>query len=97
MNRNNGLKIKVRRCQPSRHWPLKRTFCSKRNFSSFSDEEKLSSLDTALHFRIFLGTRARREKSDSPKWMHAFKLKWAKKIGAYNDMGVTNDSPIFSF
>lgn len=43
---------------PSRHWPLKKTFCSSRNFSSFSEEEKFSSLDTALHFRIFFGTRA---------------------------------------
>lgn len=43
---------------PSRHCPLKKTFCSSRNFSSFSEEEKFSSLDTALHFRIFLGTRA---------------------------------------
>lgn len=43
---------------PSRHWPLKKTFCSSRNFSSFSEEEKFSSRDTALHFRIFFGTRA---------------------------------------
>lgn len=43
---------------PSRHWPLNKTFCSRRNFSSFSDEEKFSSRETALHFKIFLGTRA---------------------------------------
>lgn len=39
---------------------MKNTFCSSRNFSSFSEEEKFSSLDTALHFRIFFGTRAER-------------------------------------
>lgn len=43
---------------PSRHCPLKKTFCSSLNFSNFSEEEKFSSLETALHFRIFLGTRA---------------------------------------
>ena len=44
---------------PSRHCPLKKTFCSNLNFSNFSEEEKFSSLDTALHLRIFFGTRAR--------------------------------------
>ena len=34
------------------------TFCSNLNFSMGSMEEKLISLDTALHFNIFLGTRA---------------------------------------
>lgn len=42
----------------SRHCPLKKTFCSRRNFSICSAEEKFSSRDTALHLRIFLGTRA---------------------------------------
>lgn len=42
----------------SKHCPLKKTFCSSLNFSNFSEEEKFSSLDTALHFRIFFGTRA---------------------------------------
>lgn len=45
-------------CLPSRHCPLKKTFCSSLNFSNFSEEEKFSSLETALHFRIFFGTRA---------------------------------------
>lgn len=43
---------------PSKHRPLKSTFCSKRNFSICSVEEKLISLETALHFNIFFGTRA---------------------------------------
>uniref|UniRef100_A0A3B5KVM4 Ig-like domain-containing protein n=1 Tax=Xiphophorus couchianus TaxID=32473 RepID=A0A3B5KVM4_9TELE len=48
-------------CLPSRHCPLKKTFCSNRNFSSCSVEEKFSSLETALHFRIFFGTRAKKK------------------------------------
>ena len=34
------------------------TFCSSRNFSIGSIEEKLISLDTAAHFNIFFGTLA---------------------------------------
>ena len=37
---------------------LKRTFCSRRKFSRGSIEEKLISLDTALQFKILLGTLA---------------------------------------
>ncbi len=37
---------------------LKRTFCSSRKFSRGSIEEKLISLETALQFKILLGTRA---------------------------------------
>lgn len=55
----NNTIIKIKKSeQPSRHCPLKKTFCSSLNFSSFSADEKFSSLETALHFRIFLGTRA---------------------------------------
>ena len=43
---------------PSKHFPLNRTFCSNRNFSIDSFDEKLISLETALHFKIFFGTRA---------------------------------------
>ena len=43
---------------PSKHFPLNKTFCSNRNFSMDSFDEKLISLETALHFKIFFGTRA---------------------------------------
>ncbi len=46
---------------PSRHRPLNMTFCSNRNFSICSFDEKLISLDTDLHLRIFFGTRAERD------------------------------------
>ena len=43
---------------PSKHFPLNKTFCSNLNFSIASFDEKLISLDTARHFKIFFGTRA---------------------------------------
>jgi hypothetical protein len=43
---------------PSKHFPLNRTLCSNLNFFISSFDEKLISLDTALHFRIFFGTLA---------------------------------------
>ena len=43
---------------PSRHFPLNITFCSSLNFSICSFDEKFNSLETDLHFSIFLGTRA---------------------------------------
>ena len=43
---------------PSKHFPLNRTFCSSLNFVISCSEEKFSSLDTALHFKIFFGTLA---------------------------------------
>jgi len=42
----------------SMHRPLNKTFCSIRNFSIGSTEEKLISLDTARHRRTLLGTLA---------------------------------------
>ena len=47
---------------PSKHLPLNNTFCSRRNFSMDSLEEKFISRETALHFNIFFGTRAAKEK-----------------------------------
>ena len=44
--------------KPSKHFPLKRIFCSSLNFSICSIEEKFISREIALHFRIFLGTLA---------------------------------------
>lgn len=43
---------------PSIGLPLNWTLCSSLKLASCSREEKLISRDTALHFRIFLGTRA---------------------------------------
>lgn len=37
---------------------LNNTFCCSRSFSMGSTDEKLISLDTALHFKIFFGTLA---------------------------------------
>ena len=50
---------------PSKHLSLNNTLCSNRNFSINSLEEKLISRDTALHFNIFLVTRARKGKIQS--------------------------------
>lgn len=47
---------------PSKHFPLNMTLCSSLNFSICSLDEKLISLDTDLHFKIRLGTRAKQEK-----------------------------------
>ena len=47
---------------PSKHLPLNITLCSSLNFSICSLDEKLISLDTDLHFKIRLGTRAKEEK-----------------------------------
>lgn len=47
---------------PSKHFPLNITLCSSLNFSICSLDEKLISLDTDLHFKIRLGTRAKEEK-----------------------------------
>ena len=43
---------------PSISFPLKWTLCSKRKLSMTSWDEKLISLDTDLHLRIFFGTLA---------------------------------------
>ena len=43
---------------PSKTLPMKYTLCSSRRLVSSSAEEKLTSRDTTLHFRSFLGTRA---------------------------------------
>ena len=51
---------------PSKHFPLNITLCSSLNFSICSLDEKLISLDTDLHFKIRLGTRARRERVKFP-------------------------------
>ena len=45
-------------CLPSRHFPLNITLCSNLNLVISSCDEKFNSLDTALHFKIFFGTRA---------------------------------------
>ena len=47
---------------PSIGLPLNWTLCSSLKLASCSREEKLISRDTALHFRIFLGTRAEGER-----------------------------------
>ena len=49
---------------PSIGLPLNWTLCSSLKLASCSREEKLISLDTALHFRIFLGTRAEGERGE---------------------------------
>lgn len=54
---------------PSKHLPLNKIFCSRRNFSSGSTDEKLSSLETALHFSIVLGRWAGAgEMEEALKW-----------------------------
>jgi hypothetical protein len=50
---------------PSNIFPLKYTFCSNRNLSICSFEEKFISLETVLHFNIFFGTRAEMKKKIS--------------------------------
>ena len=55
-NLNNSLHL------PSRHFPLNKTLCSKRNFDISSFDVKFISLDTALHLSIFLGTLAAKKK-----------------------------------
>lgn len=52
---------------PSKHLPLNKTRCSRRNFSIGSTEEKFISLDTARQRKIFLGTRAERNKEANQK------------------------------
>ena len=49
---------------PSIGLPLNWTLCSSLKLASCSREEKLISRDTALHFRIFLGTRAEGEREE---------------------------------
>ena len=49
---------------PSIGLPLNWTLCSSLKLASSSREEKLISRDTALHFRIFLGTRAEGERGE---------------------------------
>ena len=49
---------------PSIGLPLNWTLCSSLKLASCSREEKLISRDTALHFRIFLGTRAEGERGE---------------------------------
>ena len=49
---------------PSIGLPLNWTLCSSLKLASCSREEKLISRDTALHFRIFLGTRAEGERRE---------------------------------
>ena len=58
MSNNSLLPLLVRMIIPSSTFPLKSTFCSSLNFSIDSFDEKFISLDTALHFNIFFGTRA---------------------------------------
>ena len=55
-SRYKPVQISIR--SPSRHFPLNKTCCSSLKFSNSSSDEKLISRDTALHLRIFLGTRA---------------------------------------
>ena len=52
---------------PSIGLPLNWTLCSSLKLASCSREEKLISRDTALHFRIFLGTRAEGERGERRK------------------------------
>ena len=52
---------------PSIGLPLNWTLCSSLKLASCSREEKLISRDTALHFRIFLGTRAEGERGKRGK------------------------------
>ena len=57
---------------PSNIFPLKYTFCSNRNLSICSFEEKFISLETVLHFNIFFGTRAEMEKKISQLFSDLF-------------------------
>lgn len=48
---------------PSKHFPLNNTLCSSLNCFISSFDEKLISLETALHFKIFFGTLATKMKT----------------------------------
>lgn len=48
---------------PSKHLPLNKIFCSKRNFSKLSTDEKFISRETDLHFKIALGRCADRREN----------------------------------
>ena len=53
-----GIDLPTVYSTPSMGRPLNWTFCSRRKLDISSSEEKLISLDTCWHLRIYLGTLA---------------------------------------